>query len=270
LEAVAEDGTARGALAAALASAGRARVTVDFVLAGEPTAEAAAGALAAAGYRLYPRTRLESPFVTLQGSWEDYLASLSAHRRAELRRRTRHLEAAGAVTREVHLGGSRLPALLEEAFTVEATGWKGTGGTAMLSDPPIATFYHRVAAWAAERGWLRLAFLRLDGRPLAFDLALEATGRHYLLKTGYDPAFAGLSPGLLLRLDMLERAFRTGAGTYEFCGGAEPWKLEWASATRRVLVIEAFSPTLAGAACRTADRIARFVRLRTRRPAKER
>jgi CelD/BcsL family acetyltransferase involved in cellulose biosynthesis len=268
LEAVVEDDTARRALVAALAAAGRTRVTVDFVLAGEPTAEGANAALAAAGYRLYPRTRLESPFVTLQGPWEDYFASLSAHRRGELRRRTRRLEAAGEVTREVHQGGDRLPALLEEAFTVEAAGWKGTGGTAMLSDPLVAAFYRRVAAWAAERGWLRLAFLRLDGRPLAFDLALEAAGHHYLLKTGYDPAFTGLSPGLLLRLHMLERAFRTGVATYEFCGASESWKLEWAPATRRVLVIEAFAPTLAGAAGRVAGRIARFVRLETRRPTR--
>jgi CelD/BcsL family acetyltransferase involved in cellulose biosynthesis len=270
LEAVAEDDTARRALVGALAATGRTRVTIDFVLAGEPTAEGAAAALGAAGYRLHPRTRLESPFVTLQGPWEDYLASLSTHRRSELRRRTRRLEAAGEVTREVHLGGDRLPALLEEAFAVEAAGWKGTGGTAMVSDPPIATFYGRVAAWAAERGWLRLAFLRLDGRPLAFDLALETGGRHYLLKTGFDPAFTSLSPGLLLRLHMLERAFRTGIGTYEFCGAAEPWKLEWAPATRRVLVIEAFAPTPAGVACRTAGRITRFVRLGTGRPARAR
>ena len=270
LEAVAEDDTARRALLDALAAAGRRWVTVDFVLAGEPTAAGAADALAAAGYHLYPRTRLESPFVTRRGPWEDYLASLSTHRRAELRRRTRRLEAAGEVTREVHLGGDRLPALLAEAFAVEAAGWKGTGGTAMLSDPQIATFYRRVAAWAADRGWLRLAFLRLDGRPLAFDLALEAAGRHYLLKTGYDPAFTALSPGLLLRLHMLERAFRNGIGTYEFCGAAEPWKLEWAPATRRVLVIEAFAPTPAGAACHTANRLARFVRHQTRRPTRGR
>jgi CelD/BcsL family acetyltransferase involved in cellulose biosynthesis len=270
LEAVAQDDPARRALVAALAAARPTRVTVDFVLAGEPTAEGAGEALAAAGYHLHPRTRLESPFVTVQGTWEEYLASRSAHRRGELRRRTRRLEAAGEVTREVHLGGDHLPALLEEAFAVEAAGWKGTGGTAMLSDPLIAAFYRRVAAWGAERGWLRLAFLRLDGRPLAFDLALEAAGHHYLLKTGYDPAFTALSPGLLLRLHMLERAFRTGVGTYEFCGGTEPWKLEWASATRRVLVIEAFAPTVAGAACRTAGRIARFVRLETRRPTKGR
>ncbi len=264
-EAVVEDEASRRSLAAALAREGRTRVTVDFVLAGEPTAECAAAALAAAGYHLYPRTRLESPYVLLEGPWEDYLASLSTHRRSELRRRARRLEAAGEATREIHSGGGRLPALLDEAFAVEAAGWKGSGGTAILSNPPIAAFYRRVAAWAAERGWLRLAFLRLDGRPLAFDLALEADGRHYLLKTGYDPAFTSLSPGLLLRLHMLERAFRSGLRAYEFCGAAEPWKLEWAPATRPVLVIEAYTPTPVGALCRTADRMGRFVRYRAQR-----
>ena len=265
LEAVAEDDAARRSLAAALAQERRTRVTVDFVLAGEPTADSAAAALAGAGYRLYPRTRLESPYVTPEGTWEGYLAGLSTHRRSELRRRTRRLEAAGEATREVHLGGERLPALLEEAFAVEAAGWKGSGGTAILSDPAIATFYRRVTAWAAERGWLRLAFLRLDGRPLAFDLSLEAAGRHYLLKTGYDPAFTSLSPGLLLRLHMLERAFRIGLQSYEFCGAAEPWKLEWAREARPVLVIEAYTPTPAGSLCHTANRLSRFARDRARR-----
>ena len=93
---------------------------------------------------------------------------------------------------------------------------------------------------------------------LAFDLALEAAGRHYLLKTGYDPAFTPLSPGLLLRLHMIERAFTVGLVSYEFCGAAEPWKLEWAPATRRVLAVEAFAPTVAGSLARASFRAARF------------
>ena len=265
LEAVAEDAAARRALATALAGAGRPRVTVDFVLAGEATATAAAAALAAAGYRLHPRTRLESPYVVVEGTWEAYLGTLSAHRRSELRRRGRRLEAAGAVVYEVHDGRDRLPALLDEGFAVEAAGWKGAARTAIASDPALAAFYRQAASWAADRRWLRLAFLRLDGRALAFDLTLEAHGRHYLIKTGYDPAFTSLSPGLLLRLHMLERAFATGLESYEFCGAAEPWKLEWAQSTRPVEVIEAYAPNAAGSLSRASDRISRFAATRLRR-----
>ena len=210
LEAVVEDQEALHALAADLAATRLPRITVDFVLAGHATAEASSLWLQAAGYLMSPRPRLESPFLAVESTWEDYLGTLSAHRRSELRRRARKLEAAGRVTREVLDGSEGLPGLLDQAFAVEASGWKGRRGTAIASDPAVEHFYRRIAAWGEERGWLRLAFLRLDGRPLAFDLALEAGGRHYLFKTGYDPAFTALSPGLLLRLHMLERAFTLG------------------------------------------------------------
>jgi CelD/BcsL family acetyltransferase involved in cellulose biosynthesis len=265
MEAVAEDDAALSALTGALAAARRSRVTVDFVPAGGPTAAAATASLEEAGYRLSPRPRLESPFLAVAGTWEQYLASLSAHRRSELRRRNRKLEAAGTVAREVHDGNEGLPRLLDEAFAVEFAGWKGRGGTAIASDPAVEQFYRRVASWAAERGWLRVAGLRLDGRLIAFDLALEAGGSHYLLKTGYDPAFTALSPGMLLRVHMIERAFALGLESYEFCGAAEPWKLEWAPTTRQVLAIEAFAPTPAGSLARIAFRGSRFARVRTAR-----
>jgi CelD/BcsL family acetyltransferase involved in cellulose biosynthesis len=265
VEAVAEDAVSRTALTAALAATGRPRVTIDFVLEGSPTAAGAARSLAAAGYRLESRPRLQSPYLALEQTWEQYQASLSAHRRSELRRRTRRLESAGTVACEVHGGTEGLDVRLHEAFTVEAAGWKGAAGTAILSEPGLVRFYRRVAHWAAGRGGLRLAFLRVDGRPVAFDLAIEEGGRHYLLKTGFDPAFAALSPGLLLRARMVQRAFEAGLATYEFCGEAEPWKLEWAAQTRRVLVIEAYAPGVAGSLARVGARTARFARRQARR-----
>jgi len=260
-EAVVADDPSIQALAAALAGTAGPRVTVDFVLAGEGTARAAADALYAAGYRLRPRVRQESPFIAVQGDWQQYQDTLPGRRRSELRRRARRLEEAGKATWEVHEEAKGLPRLLEEALAVETAGWKGAAGTAIASHPAAARFYREVAMWAAERGWLRLAFLRLDGRALAFDLALETQGRHFLLKTGYDPAFNALSPGLLLRRHMLQRAFDLGLASYEFCGEAEPWKLEWAKATRPVLAIEAFAPTLGGSLARAAARAARWARV---------
>lgn len=268
LEAVGEDREALQALAAGLAATHLPRITVDFVLGGEATADISMTALRTAGYRMSARSRLESPFLTVRGTWEGYLGTLSAHRRSELRRRTRKLEAAGPVTWEILDGNGGLPGLLDEAFAVEAAGWKGQRGTAIASDPAVGQFYRRIAAWGAERGWLRLALLRLDGRLLAFDLSLEAGGRHYLLKTGYDPAFSPLAPGLLLRLRMLERAFALGLESYEFCGAAEPWKLEWAPTTRRVLAIEAFAPTVAGSLAKVSFRASRLARVTLSRAAR--
>lgn len=210
--------------------------------------ETLAAAARAAGRGLLVRTLERSPFVALDGGWPAYESGLPRKLAGELRRRRRRLEERGRLSLAVEEGGERLDALLEEGFRVEAAGWKGDDGSAIASDPATRRFYVAVARWAASRGWLRLAFLRHDDRAIAFDYALEWGGAHYLLKTGYEPEYRAFAPGLVLRHDMIRRAFETGLSTYEFLGADEPWKLTWAPATRSLLHVQAFTRTPLGAA----------------------
>jgi CelD/BcsL family acetyltransferase involved in cellulose biosynthesis len=106
--------------------------------------------------------------------------------------------------------------------------------------------YTAVARWAASRGTLRLAFLRLDGRAIAFQFALEDSRRYYFLKGGYATEFARFAPGKVLVSATLDHAYAAGLETYEFLGAAEPWKLEWTKTVRERVLIEAFAPSVAG------------------------
>lgn len=198
------------------------------------------------GYRVLQRTLQRSPFVRIDGDWEAYVRSLGKNLRGDLARRERLLGARGRVELEVSEGRDGLDGRLAEGFALEASGWKGARGTAIDSAPGSRGFYVEVARWAAERGWLRLAFLRLDGRALAFDFCLEHAGVHSMLKTGYDAAHAELSPGKLLRQRMLARAFRSGLCSYELLGDAEPWKLAWARETRARELVQGFRPSPLG------------------------
>jgi CelD/BcsL family acetyltransferase involved in cellulose biosynthesis len=164
----------------------------------------------------------------------------------EIRRRRRLLEAQGQLVVRVEDGRERLDELLAEGFHVEASGWKGAEGSAIIAQPQTHQFYREVARWGAERGILRLAFLRLNGHPLAFDLCLEDQGVHYLLKTGYDPAYGKLGPGILLRYEMLARAFANGFTSYEFLGADAPWKQRWTDTCRERMLFQAFAPSLTG------------------------
>jgi len=200
----------------------------------------------ARGHRVIQRPLERGPYICINGSWETYEGALSSRLRAELRRRRRRLGEHGEVSLEITDGRQRLASYLEEGFAVEAAGWKGRQGTAIASQPRTRQFYEGVARWAAGRGWLVLAFLRLDGRPLAFDLCLERSGVHYLLKTGYDPAFQEYAPGKLLRREMVARAFNGGLTTYEFLGTDQPWKLEWTTTRRSRVLVQAFRPSARG------------------------
>jgi CelD/BcsL family acetyltransferase involved in cellulose biosynthesis len=208
--------------------------------------EEAGLAARAAGYLVSDRSYLRSPWLPLEGGWDGYLGGLGAKKARGLRRQRRRMEREGELTLDVQDGRERLDELLGEGFAVEAASWKGTSGTAIRSRGDTNRFYRQVASWAAGRGTLRLAFLRWDGRPLAFDFCLEEHGAHYLLKTGYDPAYRSYGPGMLLRAEMIARAFACGLRTYELLGADEAWKLHWASEVRDLRLLQAFAPSPAG------------------------
>lgn len=222
-------------------------VRLSYVHRNDPTAGEVRRAAKAAGSRVLTRELPSSPYLRTSGTRDSWWERLSGHMRRELRRRRRKLERQGQVSLEIEEDTGPGDALLAEGLGIEGSGWKDRRGTAIRSTAQTLEFYTRIARWAQAQGQLRLAFLRLDGRPIAFDLSLEDRRRHYLLKTGFDPAFAPFSPGQQLRLEMIDRAFANRLDTYEFLGAAEPWKLEWTDATRPREQLVIVPPTVRGA-----------------------
>jgi CelD/BcsL family acetyltransferase involved in cellulose biosynthesis len=121
---------------------------------------------------------------------------------------------------------------LAEGFTVEASGWKGEKGTAILSSPAATRFYRELAAAFAAEGGLRLSTLRVDGRAVAFDYCLLDHGRLWSLKLGIDDDFRRFAPGIVLTLAEIERCFELELRALELCGGDEEWKTRFATSAR--------------------------------------
>jgi CelD/BcsL family acetyltransferase involved in cellulose biosynthesis len=240
------DAAARAALLGHVLGGTRLPLLLGMVTAGTGEVADFKSAAAAAGMWTIVRRIERSPFVALESGWERYEADLPSQRRRELRRRRRRLEDRGELALEVADGSERLEPLLAEGFAVEGSGWKAEEGTAIESRPETRLFYARVARWAADRGSLRLAFLRLDGRAIAFHFTIEEGGSAYQLKGGYDPALRALAPGTLLIREMLAWAFERGLETYEFLGADEGFKLDWTSSTRERLSVQAFPRSAAG------------------------
>ena len=246
-----DEGPARAVIAEVMGRKPR-RAEISFVPAGGRAARLIGELAPAHRHRMHTSVVLASPYIELEGSWETFEATLARELRANLRRRLRNLNRAGSVSFDVHDGREDLDRLLQEGFRVEAAGWKGRAGTAIASSDETRRFYTAMATWAAARGWLRLAYLRVDGEAIAFDLCLEDGSSHYLVKTGYDPSWGRYSPGSLLRRHMVKGAFDRGLRFYEFLGDDNPWKRDWTRRCRERLTIKTFSPTLLG----TADYLA--------------
>jgi CelD/BcsL family acetyltransferase involved in cellulose biosynthesis len=246
LACLAEDDGAASVLASAMLARRPRRMTLRWA---NPE-RCGVGAITASfmhnGYRTVVDPSQQSPFIPLQGGWARYESQLSNKVRSDLRRRRRRLAERGEVSVEVSDGSERLDELLAEGFRVEAAGWKGRAGTAIASRAETHRFYVDVAGWAATMGILRLAFLRVGERPVAFMYAFEDERAFYNIKTGYEPAFSEFAPARLLLSEMVQRAFVRGLERFEFLGRDEPYKLEWTSTCHEAVRVHAFAPTLPG------------------------
>lgn len=174
----------------------------------------------------------DSPYLPLAGAWEDYLKKLSRNHRSSLRNKLNRLSRLGQVELEVISSLGELEGALEEGLRIEAAAWKGKAGTAISCHPELKLFYTRLAERAAERGWLRLHFLSVDGRRTAFDYSLYYRNKLYMLKLGYDPQYASYSPFKLLCYMILRDAFQRGIAERDFLGQDHQWKLDWTKQTK--------------------------------------
>ena len=194
------------------------------------------------------------PSLPLDETWADPERHLDARRRSNIRRARRIAEAMGSVTCEVlspHT--AEVGRLLEEAYAVEASGWKGRRGSALAQEVLAGEFFRRYAAAASERGTLRLCLLRINGRAAAMKLGALAGNRFWLLKTGYSEAFERCSPGALLMLETIRYAAQSGLRSYEFLGADEPWVRHWTQYQRPCVSIRAYPFSARGAAALARD-----------------
>jgi CelD/BcsL family acetyltransferase involved in cellulose biosynthesis len=252
-----DDAQIESALAETSVARTRRRTTLSFLDREGGTLASCLAHGEAAGFRVLTRTLMRSPYLEIAGDWASYEGNLKTSFRRDLARRLRRLHEQGRVSFEIFDGRDRLDELLTEGFAVEASSWKGRGGTAVVTHSRTRQFYWDIARWAANEGWLRLAFLRLDGYPLAFHFGLEAGGVYYPLKGGYDPRFSMFSPGSLMIQFTLEHAFSTGLRRYEFLGGDEPYKLVWSGSCRSIVLLHLLAPSVAGLCDWTALRYGR-------------
>ena len=174
----------------------------------------------------------DSPYLELAGTWDGYWASLSGKFRSNVRNRLSRLTQAGEPALEVLSEKTAIARACDDAWRLEASGWKDQEGTSIGSDPAVQKFYTLLAERAADHGWLRLVFLTVGGRRIAVSYSAIHDGRLFLLKTGHDREFHTCSPFKLLTYFAAQDGYARGLREIDFLGDTEPWKQEWTPAAR--------------------------------------
>lgn len=211
------------ALLAGLAERPWRRLILWGVRADSPTLSALPAAAERAGLRLGIEREAVCPRVRLPATWDEYLLTLSKKDRHELRRKIRRLQGAGAVQECVLSRPAEIAEALPDFFHLHRTS-RQDKATFMTDE--MERFFRSICATLSAQDLVRLYFLELDRRRVAGVLGFDCGDEIWLYNSGFDPAFASLSVGLVSKALALRQAIEQGKRCYDFLRGAEPYKYD--------------------------------------------
>ena len=137
---------------------------------------------------------------------------------------------------------------LVKFMRLESSGWKGTNGSAIISNKKTAKFYSLFVENLQKRGVLRMYSLNLNDKPIAMQLGLFMNGVYYSPKAAYDESFSKFAPGHLLVRYLIGDLIENNARLFEFLGPRAFWKTIWTKDVVRHSNLYIFRPSLKGRA----------------------
>jgi hypothetical protein len=146
-------------------------------------------------------------YLRVDGNQDRYQSSLSRNFRSNQRKAANKLLKLKEVKTVFVTGPDASSTQLSQFLPVEASGWKGRGGTAIQTSEDLTAFYTALTARLVEAGWLEWHFLQAEGRTIAANLAVRFNRSIIVWKLGYDERYRRYSPGGMLFQALLDRAF---------------------------------------------------------------
>ncbi|HVX13763.1 MAG TPA: GNAT family N-acetyltransferase [Pirellulales bacterium] len=170
--------------------------------------------------------------IDLPATWDDYLAGLSKSHRKQVRRLERRLFGAGQATLRTVDEQADLDRGLEILADLHARRRGALGQRALFDDADFAGFHREVAKQLLADRVLRLAWVELDGRPVAAEYQVAGSHAVYAYQSGIDPAALNFEPGRLAMMATLRLVIEDGFRSFDLLRGDEPYKAHWRARPR--------------------------------------
>jgi CelD/BcsL family acetyltransferase involved in cellulose biosynthesis len=180
------------------------------------------------------------PHIDLTGrTWDSYLATLGPNIRKNINRVLRNLPKNFDMYVEWVQTRDGAHRALDIVIELHQKRWAQAGTSEAFQSPSVIAFHREFVQLAAERGWLRILLLWLDGQPAACLYGLRYGNVFSFYQSGFDPVFRKESVGVATWVTISSSVEARWNG---FLHGAEEYKFHWATSTRDLGRLELYPP----------------------------
>jgi CelD/BcsL family acetyltransferase involved in cellulose biosynthesis len=163
-----------------------------------------------------------SPELILPSSWEEYLESLNKKDRHELRRKMRRLDKENPHFFTLD-SPEQISQSLEEFFRLFKLS---AGEKAGFMTEQRKAFFEAIVRNLGEKCYIRLSCLKLGKTRVSYVMWFEYQNQLFLYNSAYDPDYAALNVGLILKVNCLKESIERGMKRFDFLRGDERYKYE--------------------------------------------
>lgn len=191
---------------------------------------------------------LSSQLITLEGSWQDYLKTVSKNSRSHMRRALKKIHnPEKKIFNEFEVDNEELVLhYFERLVELHQTRWNRIGSLGTFAEKKNYEFHREVTQLFFKKGWLQMNVLEPadnSKKSIAIDLNYRFKGRLYGVHSSLDidSKYYSDGPGsVLLNSTLKGVAENPNLNTYDFMRGGEGYKLKLSNKTslnRRLILM---------------------------------
>lgn len=163
-------------------------------------------------------------YASLPDTWDEYLSSLSANKRQQLRRYRRRLFDNESARIECLEEASDLEPWFSELVRLHFKRWSGSGVEHSFTSKSYNEFHLNYMRELLHKNQLRLWRMGLDGKTIAMNYCFSDGDTSYYFQSGFDPDFDKFHPGLVLLTHAMQSALEEGCERFDMLKGDYAFK----------------------------------------------
>ncbi len=184
------------------------------------------------GLSLIPLGETTCPFLPLTENWDDCMKYVTERSKKNFAYYQRRIKREFAMEYE-QWDSNRDPKQGTDILRIlHQDRWESRGEPGLFRHKKFSIFHRKIIEEFAHNGWLRLFFLKLDGKYVASIYAFNYNSKYYYYQAGFDDSYKKYSVGQCSLYMAIQKAFEEKVAEFDFLRGAMPYKYEWTSLER--------------------------------------